>query len=72
VIFSGVAVKSIVILGGISYVGGQAMGMSAADVAAQVIGGGSAATVHMVRQTGAELKAAQAQDPTAKTDKKGN
>lgn len=61
---TGLAVKSIVVLGAIGYVGGPAMANGAADVAASVIGIGSAATMHGVKQTGAELKSAQT-DPAA-------
>jgi spore maturation protein SpmA len=70
VIGTGVLVKSVIILGGIGYVGGPAMANGAADVAANVIGTGSAATMHGLKQTGHELKAAQADE--TKTDKKGN
>jgi hypothetical protein len=67
VIGTGILIKSTVILGLIGYVGGPDMANGAADVAANVIGTGSAATIHGVKQTGAELKAAQATEK-----KKGN
>jgi hypothetical protein len=70
VIVPGILIKTGVALGIIGYVGGASMANGAADVAAQVIGVGSAATIHGIKQTGVELKAAQVAEP--KTDKKGN
>jgi hypothetical protein len=59
-----------VALGIIGYVGGPDMANGAADVAANVIGTGTAATIHGLKETGKQLKAAQVAEP--KTDKKGN
>jgi hypothetical protein len=70
VIGTGILIKSVIILGGIGYVGGASMANGAADVAANVVGTGTAATIHGLKQTGEELKAAQADE--AKTEKKGN
>jgi hypothetical protein len=70
VIVPGILIKGGIALGLIGYVGGASMANGAADVAAKVVGTGTAATIHGLKQTGEELKAAQVAEP--KTDKKAN
>lgn len=55
-------------LGIVAYLGGQALGMSAADTAATIVGGGGGLSVHMVRQTAAEFQdTAKTANPPAAT-----
>jgi hypothetical protein len=69
-IIPGFLINGGIALGIIGYVGGPPMANGAADVAAKVVATGTAATIHGLKETGAQLKAAQVTEP--KTDKKGN
>jgi hypothetical protein len=57
-------VKYVVLpLGVIYWLGGQALGTSAADTAATVVGNGGGLGVHMIRQTATEFQSSAKNDP---------
>jgi hypothetical protein len=69
VIGTGILIKSGVILGIIGYVGGRVMANGAADVAANVIGTGTAATIHGLKQTGKSSR--QPRSPSRRPTRRG-